>query len=331
MNHRLFKERLTFLLIPEPNRQVRRFHLPALLLYLLPLAAAGLIAGLAFLAAGRSSIVQENIALKEERLSGLEQLASDLAEKEQIISSLQDEMVRLSQEAEKFAERLAQLQTLEQELLSMTKAGQLHVSEAKTEPAVSRNGQESAALGGEYVPLTSEDLLALAQETIAKYEAFTEEVGRLETSLARALAEAEQTAYLQSITPSIYPTLSNRVTSAFGYRKDPFTKRNAYHKGIDFGGNPGDPVFATAAGTVKRSGYDKAMGHYIFIEHGNGLETAYMHLSKRLVTDGQTVRKGETIGLLGSTGRSTGPHLHYEVHRNSKPVNPKLYITDEKG
>jgi murein DD-endopeptidase MepM/ murein hydrolase activator NlpD len=150
-----------------------------------------------------------------------------------------------------------------------------------------------------------------------------------EEAKKRRLQDAE-TAFALGSTPSIFPTKSTNVTSAFGYRKDPFTRRSAYHRGIDFAGDVDDPIYATAAGKVIRSGHHRSMGNYVFVSHGNGLETIYMHLNKVLVHNGQEVKKGQIIGRLGSTGRSTGPHLHYEVHKHGKPVNPKKYLLEEK-
>jgi murein DD-endopeptidase MepM/ murein hydrolase activator NlpD len=113
-----------------------------------------------------------------------------------------------------------------------------------------------------------------------------------------------------------------RVTSGFGIRNDPFTGQLAMHEGLDFVAEVGSPIIATAAGTVTRSAWDTSYGNVVEVSHIEGFTTRYAHLSKRLVEAGQKVQRGDTIAQLGSTGRSTGPHLHYEVMRNDRVMNP---------
>ena len=126
-------------------------------------------------------------------------------------------------------------------------------------------------------------------------------------------------------TPSIWPT-KGWLSSRFGYRISPFTGQREFHRGIDISTRIGAPVIAPADGIVSKVGWDRGYGNNIVIKHGYGIETRYAHLKKALVKKGQPVRRGETIGLVGNSGRSTGPHLHYEVHLNRMPVNPFRYI-----
>ncbi len=118
-----------------------------------------------------------------------------------------------------------------------------------------------------------------------------------------------------------------KVSSYFGYRKDPFHKRKALHTGIDFGTGTGTPVITTADGVIKSAGWHKGYGKFVVVQHKGGYKTLYGHLSKINVRKGQKVRSGELIGKVGSTGRSTGPHLHYEVYKDGKRINPKNYLT----
>lgn len=126
-------------------------------------------------------------------------------------------------------------------------------------------------------------------------------------------------------TPSIWPA-KGYLTSGFGYRSSPFTGRGSLHKGIDISNRPGTPVWAPARGTVTFSGPDGSYGICIVIDHGNNIVTRYGHLSKSLASVGQYVQRNEVIGHIGNTGRSTGPHLHYEVFVNGANVNPLRYI-----
>ena len=116
------------------------------------------------------------------------------------------------------------------------------------------------------------------------------------------------------------------LTSGFGPRLDPFVKQYAFHSGVDLRGDPGDVTRATAAGRVLAAGYQGGYGLMIEIDHGNGLATRYGHLSAIEVGEGQTVEAGDPVGRIGTTGRSTGPHLHYEVRLAGEPVDPQRYL-----
>ncbi|QNN42497.1 M23 family metallopeptidase [Pedobacter roseus] len=133
--------------------------------------------------------------------------------------------------------------------------------------------------------------------------------------------------YNVAYTPMGYPHLGT-ITSGFGHRENPFTGENVEtHKGLDIRANYGDPVKCTANGKVIFAGKRGAYGNCIILKHGNGFETYYGHLSKILVEEGENVIAGNNIGKVGSTGRSTGPHLHYEVHQNGKVINPRSFLT----
>ena len=116
------------------------------------------------------------------------------------------------------------------------------------------------------------------------------------------------------------------LTSKFGWRDDPINGEQAYHRGVDIRGERGEEVKATADGIVKIEAYTKGDGRYVMIDHGNGFVTKYAHLKKSLVKKDDTVLRGQVIGLVGSTGRSTGPHVHYEIHYNDKIVNPTRFV-----
>lgn len=116
------------------------------------------------------------------------------------------------------------------------------------------------------------------------------------------------------------------ISSYYGYRKSPFSEAREFHGGVDFRGKTGDEVAATADGVVQKAKYAKGYGKYVVIKHKKGYKTLYAHLSKISVAKGQKVVAGEKIGELGSTGRSTGPHLHYEIIRYGRRINPKKYI-----
>lgn len=116
------------------------------------------------------------------------------------------------------------------------------------------------------------------------------------------------------------------LTSRFGKRIDPINGKPAYHRGVDIRGKMGSKIKATADGTVRIQNYDKVKGRYIELDHGNGFITRYAHLKKSLVQAGDVVKRGQVIGLVGNSGRSTGPHVHYEIHYDDKIVNPTKFV-----
>ena len=130
--------------------------------------------------------------------------------------------------------------------------------------------------------------------------------------------------------PAIHPVDLEecRRSSGFGFRRDPFTLKQRMHEGVDYSGKIGTSIYATADGRVSRSWYNGSFGNYIEIDHGYGYKTCYGHLSKREVRKGDRVERGQKIGEMGNTGKSTAPHLHYEVHLNKIPKNPNKYLFD---
>ena len=148
----------------------------------------------------------------------------------------------------------------------------------------------------------------------------------IESRLDTVRKSVEQRNALANATPSMWPA-TGWLTSRMGPRQDPVTGGSDYHSGLDIAGDRGQPVYATAAGTVTHVGYQGAYGKLIVIDHGFGLETRYGHLSEYTVKQGDPVKRGDTIGKVGATGRATGYHLHYEVLANGKLLNPLQLLT----
>ena len=132
---------------------------------------------------------------------------------------------------------------------------------------------------------------------------------------------------LLAATPAIRPT-DGWISSTFGYRTSPFTGLREFHNGLDIATQKGTPILAAADGVVTFAGTKGLMGKLIVIDHGHGMVTRYAHIHKMLKKRGDAVKKGDTIALVGNTGRSTGSHLHYEVHLDGIPVNPAKYIVN---
>ncbi len=134
--------------------------------------------------------------------------------------------------------------------------------------------------------------------------------------------------WVLSNTPSVTPIAHRKITSSFGQRQDPFDNHFVWHKGLDLSGRMGTPVVASADGSVVFAGWRGGYGKIVVIDHGFGIQTHYGHLHTIDVAEGDAVRRGDQIAEIGSTGRSTAPHLHYEVRRYGLPVDPKNYLLD---
>lgn len=170
-----------------------------------------------------------------------------------------------------------------------------------------------AAVGGPFVPVA----LPPAGESFA----------RALTRVSIARAREEDLGHTLAYVPLRKPLAGElEMSSPFGVRIDPFLHQPSMHTGIDFRASIGDPIYATAAGKVVKAGWEGGYGQMVEIDHGEGLSTRYGHMSAIEVSVGQTVRAGEVIGKVGSTGRSTGPHVHYETRINGQAVNPERFL-----
>ena len=188
--------------------------------------------------------------------------------------------------------------------------------------------ERKAIFGGvdRYKELEGFDNSQLVLNTTKRVDVISKELAVQSKSLDYILKLAKAKNNLLAAIPAIQPVRNEnlkRMASGFGYRTDPFTKARKMHEGMDFTAKTGTPIFATGDGVIARadntaSGY----GNHIVIRHGFGYETLYGHLSRYKSRAGQSVKRGDIIGYIGSTGRSEGPHLHYEVHKNGKVVNP---------
>jgi murein DD-endopeptidase MepM/ murein hydrolase activator NlpD len=148
----------------------------------------------------------------------------------------------------------------------------------------------------------------------------------LESRLRSVRGDVERRAALAAATPSIWPA-HGWLTGSFGKRPDPFSGEQGYHQGIDISAAKGQPVYATADGVVESAAYAGEYGNMLVLAHEFGLSTRYAHLSKFNAPVGDRVTRGDIIGFIGSTGRSTGWHLHYEILANGKLINPLQLLT----
>jgi murein DD-endopeptidase MepM/ murein hydrolase activator NlpD len=193
-------------------------------------------------------------------------------------------------------------------------------------------GDQEGFFGVGAIPEDLNPQLKLDEKHNSLMRAMHEQVGHLKlASLTQKegfdslLDRLQDQRNLLASTPAIRPT-EGWITSRFGKRASPFTGLGEFHKGLDLAASPGTPIAATADGVVTFAGRKGLMGRMIIIDHGHGIVTRYGHIQKELKKRGEAVKRGETIALIGSTGRSTGPHLHYEILLSGVPVNPEDYI-----
>ncbi len=207
------------------------------------------------------------------------------------------------------------------EKMLISDAGSQHLSTVESsQSALAGQTGPSAGSSG----LTEQEMIASIKDGIdwLSKEATIQEQSLQELSLA-----AEKKSSRWAATPSIWP-VKGWVTSGFGPRVSPFTEKPAWHDGLDIGAAANAPVQAPAQGRVTTVGFDPKLGILVKVDHGFGIETLYGHLAKALVKEGQRVKRGEVVGLVGSSGLATGPHLHYMVKVNGQALDPVKYILE---
>ena len=300
----MFKDKLTLMLIPSSSGDSRQFRVSGRLLLGTTIAVVVLILSSIFIYA---SFFDNRVDQQE-------------------LDRLRAENDRLMDRFEKMRIDLAEIQSRYQDLVSKEKTIRVafDLPEIPSEerelgtggpisPAVARmSDNERVAYKTEQ---EVDRLLVLSSFELEKYHEVEDALQGVKSRLAH--------------TPTIWPT-KGWMSRGFGMKHDPFTGYRQMHRGIDIANHIGTPVIATANGTVKSITQTSGFGKMIALDHGFGLTTIYGHLSEIEVKRGQHVKRGDVIALMGSTGWSTGPHLHYEVRLNGRPVDPMKYILNDK-
>ena len=252
----------------------------------------------------------------------------------QLKSSIISSQVHLDAYAKELGELQARMMRLDAQSQRLAKLAGEKAKPDTTKPDSSKPNikpldlQPSDALlsgkGGPLVnarPMTERDL-------IAAIAALTEAVDARDDSLSSLEAKILQQSVLKGMLPNSSPVSVAFNSSSYGWRIDPFTGYKAFHEGLDFPANTGTPIYAAADGIVSEADHTPDYGNIVKIEHGSGLETRYAHASKLLVHVGERVVKGQAVAEVGSTGRSTGPHLHYEIRLNGESLDPRKYLAN---
>ncbi|MGD8378343.1 MAG: peptidoglycan DD-metalloendopeptidase family protein [Gammaproteobacteria bacterium] len=282
---------------------------------MLSLAFASLVMVLGLFFAGGFAVAQHFISSQPGR---------DLAAWQQRLEAEQKEIEKARQDAQDNVNALAlRLGELNAHIIRLDALGQRLTKMAGLDEG-EFNFDEAPAQGGPETPDTEEtmpvpDFVKSLDQLAAQIEDRQKQLTVLENLLMNRNLQKQ-------VMPAGRPIKHGWLSSYFGMRTDPFTGRMAMHEGMDFAGKRGSDVMAVAAGVVTWAGPRYGYGNLVEINHGNGYATRYGHNEEVLVKVGDTVKKGQVIAHMGSTGRSTGPHVHFEVLHNGRPVNPARYI-----
>jgi len=301
----LISKKITIVLVPEDSAKVTQFRFPRIFLVFFVLVVLTCTVSLIW-------IIRDYHAVKVQM--------PKLAMLEKKNEGQKKQLTLLSERINGISEKMDELKNFDNKLKIMA-----NVDEGETQ------GQFIGVGGSDPGPKLSDESVAenLKELVLVMHQSLDElnEEIVVEKNVKIELYQfLENQKNLLASTPSIWPT-KGWLSSRFGYRISPFTGGREFHKGMDISTRLNTPVAAPSDGIVVRVGRNGGFGKMITIQHGYGLVTKYAHLEKILVKKGQTVKRGDKIGLVGNTGRSTGTHLHYEVHLNGVPVNPARYLS----
>lgn len=297
-------KKFTIILVPDPSSKPKRFYL-----------SKGLLKGL--LVFGILALIFSGVMVCH--YFGLKRQVVDFARLKEDNRQQKLQLTSLTKRIESLGRRFNQLHS------SNTKL-QILAGIKKPENSKQVFGMGGGIADGMY-EFSRVNLSRLVEQMEEELENLEFEVASQEDSLQELTTLIEDRKSTLDSTPAIWPT-RGWITSGFGYRKSPFTGKRRMHHGVDIASRRGTPIVATARGIVTFSGMKGSYGKIIVINHGYGFSTLYGHNSVNIVKAGDRVERGDLIAYLGNTGRSTAPHVHYEVRLNRTPVNPTYYMID---
>ena len=297
---RKINDKYTLMLIPHNGKESKSYNFRSSVI-----AKIGIVFYIllffGIIGALRTSIVVYDAYASQHELAAYR---SEKAAQEQKLADLQKENEKMQQE-------MAEISALETEVRK----------ELGNNKQPSRGGIDRSQYMGQGGPLQAD--IKMIDVYAAQTKNLQAEMQQKKENLSNLLAQLKERNARLNATPDIWPTAGGSITSYFGGRANPFSGYGYdYHPGIDIGNDYGAPIYAGASGYVEFAGWFGGYGRYVKISHGYGYETAYGHMSSIAVSSGDYVKKGEVIGYVGSTGYSTGPHLHYEVIINGQDSDP---------
>jgi murein DD-endopeptidase MepM/ murein hydrolase activator NlpD len=303
---------MEIIFISSSRRRSRRTHLGNAASLSLMAIVIALVAGTYYLGY-RSVPVAADVgpelyaaAWKEEVVQQREKVGTAISDAERNLDAL---ALRVGE----IQSRLVRLDALGRRLVEMA---DLDAEEFSFDDVPARGGPDMVT---EREPFEVPDFLASLEELVRLLEDREPKLAVVEGTLMSRKLHAE-------VFPTGRPVSKGWISSVFGWRNDPITGKRAFHEGLDFAGRAASDVVAAAAGVVVWAGSRWGFGNTVEVNHGNGYSTLYAHNEKNLVTVGETVKKGQVLALLGSTGRSNGPHVHFEVRLNGKAINPIKFV-----
>ncbi len=320
------REKISFLILTHQGSHTRQFVTSKKTISLLFLSVAGLLLACVVVGAyfvhdyrelqktvAGMPLLKERIASQQTALADQHQRIQSFALK---INTLKDELIALK-ELETRVRKISRIKDTDKETKARTGGHAAVKTEFGVGGPLPEDVNSRLVIDNNHSCLIDEmhvqaDLLTRASQEQA------EQIKELLSALVKKKRK-------MACTPSIWP-VRGQITSKFGYRRSDFTGKREFHKGCDIGAPKGTPIMAAADGMVTFSGRRSSYGNVIEIDHGRGYRTRYAHISKLLKKKGQWVTKGEVIARVGSTGRSTGPHVHFEVLKNGVQVNPHKYL-----
>ncbi|MFB3924971.1 MAG: peptidoglycan DD-metalloendopeptidase family protein [Syntrophales bacterium] len=289
------KNHYTFLIVPQKKSSVKKISASSTLV-------RAFFAVMALAVVSAAYMIYDYLRTKND--------AFELSYLKRLTESQKEQINHLAAKVSDFEKKMEDLKQLDQKIRTMAN--------------LNRKQAKNQVLGiGGIMPENNEDQ---SVERISRnIDRLLQDASYQENSFKELLDYLKKRESILASTPSIWPVLG-WVTSEFGSRMSPYGDRSEFHKGIDIAARIGKEVLAPADGIVSEVVHRPDMGHYITIDHMRGIRTGYAHLLKSTVTKGKSVKRGDVIGYVGNSGRSTGSHLHYSVTLNGVPVNPRRYL-----
>jgi murein DD-endopeptidase MepM/ murein hydrolase activator NlpD len=308
----MFKKYFTLIVVPEATSQFRQIRIPHALVYGIVFLLAVLIIGVPT----TSYLLVKHYHHMKQVATGLPSIRKETADQKFLLEQYERDISELHQVVSRLKRDNAKL---------MNMAGVEHVPEA---PIIftGMGGGEEHEIGSilEKFRLESEEAMLEKIEGLSKLKTYALDQEELSHRLMEFFEDQKT---LLAATPSIWP-VKGWLTSNFGYRKSPFTGKRTLHSGIDIANKTGTQIVSSADGIVSFSGTKGGFGKVLVIDHGYGYSTFYGHCSKLEKKVGEQIKRGDVVALLGNTGNSTGPHVHYEVRVNGVATDPMKYILD---
>lgn len=319
------KKTVTILIIPSATQTTRRITLPHFFItgiWLFFMVVISTICALVLFM--NNTIRSTDLILQQQYEQQQKILTTEISTKDNRLTELESILYDLTSQTNEFKSKLENLKQLKN-VVGLMDDSDNNLYNLVFNDSISSNKN----IGGNVVNESHLELDKVAKKARDEMIVITSNLNDIISKLEIKENDLKSDAILKASQPTIWPTTSNEITSMFGYRKDPFSLKPSFHSGVDIEGEFSDDIYATADGKVSITGNEIEKGNYILIVHSNSVSTMYMHLSKISVKAGETVKKGQKIGFMGSTGRSTGTHLHYEVLINNSAVNPVPYLIDK--